>query len=501
MLKGKTHIKTATKQDVIHLLILLAITLGIGIYLIATTVVIAKDSVTFVEYAKNLEIDHTQTIRQEDDHPGYPAMILGVHKTVRLFAEGKSVFSWIYSAQATTVMFRLFTIVVLYFIGKTLVGAKFSFWAVLILIFLPKPAGYGSDALSDWPHLFFLATGFLLLIRAAKNNNSWLFFGLVGIFSALGYLFRPECAQLVIYGSLWLVLQFFQVKRTLPRSKTVLALALLLAGFLVLAGPHIRLKNAIFSEKPIIDFGVNVQNNGIQFQQQPMALNTADIIASDIATASGKLFENIGDTLMWFFVPALFIGLYKSFKKPNWYEPERFFIISVIVFNVPLMIWLYCSAGYMSGRHTLPLVVFTVFYIPAGIYVLADLLNKKLLKKSNANLVFVILMMMGITICSPKLFRPLHHDKLLIRKASQWLIENSEKDDIIAEHNSRIGFYASRKSVNYDSQAIPQEVKYVVKIFKNQTTTAANNLRGQYRKVFSYDNSKDRIVIIYEKSL
>ena len=86
-------VKTAAKQDVIRILILLTIALGIGIYLIATTVVIAKDGVVFIEYAKNLEIDHTQTIRQEDDHPGYPAMILGVHKTVRLFAESKSVFS------------------------------------------------------------------------------------------------------------------------------------------------------------------------------------------------------------------------------------------------------------------------------------------------------------------------------------------------------------------------------------------------------------------------
>ncbi len=494
-------IKTAAKQDVTHLLILLTIALGIGIYLIATTVVIAKDGIAFIEYAKNLEIDHTQTIRQEDDHPGYPAMILGVHKTVRLFAEGKSVFSWIYSAQATAVMFRLFTIVVLYFIGKTLVGAKFSFWAVLILIFLPKPAGYGSDALSDWPHLFFLATGFLLLIRAAKNNNSWLLFGLVGISSGLGYLVRPECAQLVIYGSLWLGLQLFRAKRTLPMSKTVLALALLLAGFLVLAGPHISLKNTIFSEKQISDFVVNAQNNGIQFQQQAIALNTADIIASDIVTASGKLFENIGETLMWFFVPALLIGVYKFVRNAKWYEPEHFFISAIIIFNVPLMIWLYCSAGYMSARHTLPLVMFTVFYIPAGMYVLADLFNKKLLKKNNANLGFVILIAIGTAICVPKLLRPLHFDKITVRKAAQWLTENSEKYDIIAEHDSRVAFYANRKSIYYDGQAIPQEAKYVVKVFKNQKNTAADNLWGQYRNVFSYDNSKGRIVVIYEKTL
>lgn len=493
-------VKTAAKQDVIRILILLTIALGIGIYLIATTVVIAKDGVVFIEYAKNLEIDHTQTIRQEDDHPGYPAMILGVHKTVRLFAESKSVFSWIYCAQSIAMVFRLLAIIVLYFIGKNLVGAKFSFWAVLILIFLPKPASYGSDGLSDWPHMFFLVAGFLLLIRAAKEGK-WLLFGLAGLSAGFGYLVRPECAQVVIYALLWLGLQLVWTRRTLSMSKAILSLALLLVGFLIVAGPYMRLKGIISFEKQAGEVAINTQANEVHISDQQVVSNTANIVPSDIGAGFAKLVENVGETLMWFFVPALLIGAYKFVRNAKRYEPEQFFMSAIIVFNVPLMIWLYCSAGYMSVRHTLSLVVFTVFYIPAGMYVLADLLNKKVLKKENSNLGFVILIAIGIAICVPKLLRPLRYDKVTVHKAAQWLVENSETNDLIGSADPRVGFYAERNSIYCDGIIVPQEVKYLVRIFKRAKDVPAED-SGRYRKVFSFeDDVKKRLVVIYEKPL
>ena len=499
--REKMRIKTTTKQDLIHILILLTIALGLGIYLICTTVVIAKDGVGFIEYAKNLEVDAAKTMIEQDEHSGYPAMILGAHKISRLFIKDDSVFSWIYCAQSIAMVFRLLAIVVLYFIGKNLVGAKFSFLAVLILIFLPKPASYGSDGLSDWPHMFFLVAGFLLLTISAKEGK-WLLFGLTGLSAGFGYLVRPECAQVIIYALLWLGLQLVWTRRTLSRSKAVLSLALLLVGFLIVAGPHMRLKGTISFEKQAVEVGTNTQANEVHISGQQVVSNTANIVPPDIGAGFAKLVENVGETLMWFFVPALLIGMYKSFKNVKWYEPEQFFMSVIIVFNVPLMIWLYCSAGYMSVRHTLSLVVFTVFYIPAGMYVLADLLNKKVLKKENSNLGFVILMVIGIAICSPKLFRPLHYDKVTVRKAAQWLAENSETNDLIGSADPRVGFYAERNSIYCDGIIVPQEVRYVVKIFKNQKNTATDNLLGRYRKVFSFeDDVKKRLVVIYEKPL
>ena len=69
-------------------------------------------------------------------------------------------------------------IAVLYFIARTLAGARWGFWGVLIFIMLPRPAEYGSDALSDWPHLFFFSAALLAMLQPEKR---WWLFALAGL--------------------------------------------------------------------------------------------------------------------------------------------------------------------------------------------------------------------------------------------------------------------------------------------------------------------------------
>jgi len=284
---------------------------------------------------------------------------------------------------------------------------------------------------------------------------------------------------------LWLPLQLFWSKRVMSKSKAALALVLLIISFFVLAFPYMKLKGAVFPKK-----------NLVQFQPQSVSgtLFTADIIPSDITGAFGKLFKNIGETLMWFFMPALFIGTYKFFKSPKWYEPEQFFIIGFVGLNIVLMVLLYCKAGYMSGRHTLPLVVFTVFYIPVGIQILADLFDKKLFKKGDANLGFVILIVIGMAICSPKLFRPLHQDKLIFRKVAQWLSENTEPGDIIAVPDLRLSFYSARKGVDYKHHSFPKNPNYLVAVSKKKNLSA-DMVPPASTRVFQCDESEGKYSI------
>jgi len=493
------RIKTAakqptTRQDLVCLSVLLTIALCIGIYLIATTVVISSDGVTFINYARDLEIAPIQTTQNEAQHPGYPLIILLAHKISMFFGGIKSVFGWIYSAQSMALIFRLFTVAVLYFIGKDLVGSKFSFWAILILVLLPKPAHYGSDALSDWPHLFFLTAGMLFLMRGAAGGKWWLF-GCAGISAGMGFLIRPECAQIVVYGSLWLAWQLFCSKRISSRPKTVVALSLLLVGFFVAAGPYMLLKDAVFPKQDVGEFAVNTQPVTPPLQRQ-FASETANIVPSGIAGALGRLFENIGETLMWFFVPALLIGLHKSFRKVDWNEAKQFFTIVFAVLNIALMIWLYDRGGYMSARHSLPLIVFTIFYIPAGLQACASWLQKRLpMEKRHPNFWFFILVSVGIAICIPKLLRPLHEDKLVLRKASQWLAENTDKDDPIAVPDPHISFYSERRSIVYTDQTTPEDAKYIVKVMKNERDIQTAEDFSVGRRLFSSDTAGGKYIV------
>ena len=470
-----------TRQDSIYLCILIAAALCVGVYLIATTATISNDSIIYVEYAQNFARAPITTMLENGNPPGYPVMILGAHKIAGLFSESESVFTWIRSAQMATLALRLLAIVMLYLLGKDLVGARFSFWGVLIIILLPKSAQYGSNALSDWPHLFFLVTGFFLLIRAATNKKLYLF-ALVGMIAGLGYLVRAECGQLVIYGLLWLGLGLLTGKMW-ARSKTVLAAVLLLVGFLIIAGPYMR-----FKAKPLPKKSINISE-------------IVNIGTPKTAEGLVKLGGNIGDTLEWIFVPTWIIGLYGAFRKTGQYKTQHFFIITLIALNVALMFWLYTTYSYMDKRHTFPLLLFTLFYIPGGIELMASWLGKIKSKKANwitnnKQLVFYALLAIGIAVCIPQLLRPLNYEKLFLRKAAQWLAENTDKDDLVDVSDLRIAFYAQRSNISYDAQPC----RYAAKLLPVSNPGLDNNDAPPWPIVFSLDSTDNKTrVIIYDK--
>lgn len=466
--------KSGKRKDIINCSILLAIALCVGVYLISTTVIIARDGVTFIEYSKSFATAPVKTMLSQHQHPGYPLLILAAHQAAGLIHKSSSVWSWVYPAQIVTLIFRLLTIITLYFTGKEIAGRRFSFIAILILILLPNPAEYGSDALSDWPHLFFLSAGFLLLLRGAINKKWWLF-GIAGLFSGLGYLIRPECVQLVILGSLWIALQLFWTKRSISQRKAVFALALLFAGFLVSAGPYMKLKKAAFPKKDVGQFGLNIEQGENYGQNQsrihPNIIYVASFSPPDIAKALGELIEEIGDTLMWFFGPAFLIGVYKYFRRNKWHEPKVFFIATLIALNIPLLIWLYGRYSYISGRHILPLLIFTIFCLPVGLQVFADCLSGftvklRLCKKQYPQIWFFILTATGMVICLPKLFTSTRADKQSYLVAAQWLAEYTDEKAIVAVPDTRISFYAQRQGLLWRDGKIPEQAQYIVSILK-----------------------------------
>jgi hypothetical protein len=154
-------------------------------------------------------------------------------------------------------------------------------------------------------------------------------------------------------------------------------------------------------------------------------------------------------------------------------------------------------------------VIFTIFYVPAGLEALASWLNEKFSKaierlfavKANADFWFMVLLVIGIVICSPKLLRPIRAEKQSYRDAARWLAKNTDEKDIIAVPDIRIGFYSGRRSVEYDGQAIPKEAQYVVKVFEDEKNTPSGEEMLQTKEVFSIEGKgKEAKVVIYRQT-
>jgi hypothetical protein len=443
-------------SDVAGVMLLLTLTLCIGLYLIVTTAVIAKDGIFYIDYAKQIATAPLTGMRNQGEHPGYSWLILAAHKLTDFLSKSTSVLRWVYCGQGVSLIFRLLAVAVLCFIAKQLIGARQSFWAVLILVLLPRPAEYGSDVLNTWPHLFFLVAGFLTLITAAKNNKWWMF-GVVGLIAGAGYLIRPECAQLVVFGGLWLVLQLLRTKDTSDRIMVLYALVMLFVGYIIVAGPYVILKGTVFPEK------------SISISQIPL------FTPSHVGGSFGRMVTATGEALMWFFLPPMLIGVLKSIKVRKWYEPGTFFVVAIICLNLAVMMWLYCCYGYITDRHMLPMLIIPVLYVPVGLREMARYLSEKLSGKTGLfaamNLSertwLLVLTVVGIAVCIPKLLIPIRIEKQNYRAAAEWLKVNTNSADTVAVPDERISFYAEREAQVYGKGSVPAETKYIVIVSKN----------------------------------
>jgi hypothetical protein len=481
----------------VHLAVLLSLALGLGAFLIANATMIASDGTLFIEYAQKLQAHPTSTMQTDLQHPGYPCLISLVHSIASLFADATSLKSWTLSAQFASLACKLVATVFLYLIARRLVGPQSAFWSILILTILPWPTQYGSDALTDWPHLLFLLAGFWLLLYGASHPNLWPF-PLAGLAAAAGYLVRPESGQIVIYASAWLTLNLIRPQRILSRRKSLTALALLLAAFAILTIPYMSLTGFVLPEHQLVPLPRSLKISPLNTNAPDQrTLYLAALPLSKIANGLWKLLNNLCETLMYYFVPALFIGLfYQLRKKPR--DTDTFYVTAFILFNVIVLLWLFNRAGYISKRHSLPMIIITALYIPVGMNILSTWLSRitpKRLPKMIAapHFWFISMFLVGLAICTPKLLRPPHADKKPFLLAANWLKQNAKPNDLVWSFDTRIPFYAE---VPYARHSSHPGINCLV----HESSRALWLLDDPaFQPVHSIPLDKDTTLIIYRK--
>jgi hypothetical protein len=242
------------KSDVLCLGILAGLCLPIGIHQVRKLALINPDGVLYIGLGHRLPGDYVGVARRYP--PGYPLILWAGHAAAMRVMGHDSPMLWLHSSLGVTLLCRMLALIPLYFLGKLLVGRANSFWALLILIFLPYPAQYAAEVLREWPYVLFLATGFWLLCQALRRRQGWVqapkrdplrlgtLLVLVGLDAGLGYLIRPECGQLVLYTLLGLA-AIGLAEKTVRRWTLSGAGLLAVAGFLVPVAPHVRAVGSI----------------------------------------------------------------------------------------------------------------------------------------------------------------------------------------------------------------------------------------------------------------
>jgi hypothetical protein len=157
--------------------------------------------------------------------------------------------------------------------------------------------------------------------------------------------------------------------------------------------------------------------------------------------------------------------------------------------------------GDVSKRYLLPLICFTSFYISTGLAILISLIAKE--GVNNIGFVpekrtwFYVLIIIGLGVCTPKLFKPLGSDKEYYRNVVGWLNKNTPENAAIAVTDMRISLYAERRGLEYD-QMIPRQARYVVKIYGGDREPIEEEMQGAKRVFSVKGNRKKANIVIYD---
>ncbi len=467
----ETQKKTRKFADFRNILILEALALIIGVFLIASTVIISKDGILYISHAAKVGENLHQVL---NDRPGgFPVIIFAANKIASFAFDHHPLWSWIYPAQITVLITRLVAILCIYYISKTLVKKQNAFWACLIIIFLPYPADIGVDVLRGYPALMFISAAYACLFYAVNKGKLWIF-ALAGLLTALGYFIRPFSIQVIFAAVAYFIFVLINPAPKMTRIKALLATVLMLTVFSASLYPYITYSQkklpAVFER--IMKKYTNLQATEPKQEKLTVTLNNtlpktktgiipvskpnSVLAAADpepFFSVAANFFEKIGEMLLWYFLPAWLIGIYILITRKQINPHLRYLFAIIIILNIAGIITRYISHPDMSRRYFLPLITLSASALPIGLKQIACWIDSLCKKKSiqygflheNCTLTFITLVSIGILICFPKLLRPKNIDKIGYLKAAQWINKNTLPDQSVRVPDKRIGFYAQRK--------------------------------------------------------
>ena len=375
--------------DRAYIAILLAVAVGIHAWLIGHTFVTSRDSLGFARLALNLERptpamegDRSRTIvdsmKAAEHPPGYPAAVLLVSKGVRAVSSRDLPEQMLLSAQIASAVCGVLLAVPMYFLGRLLFGRFAGFAGALLFQALPVPAHATSDGLSEGLFLLLLASSLVFGVRGVRGRSTGMML-LAGLFAGGSYLVRPEglMALFAIGG----VVGVLGLIGAWPRGVAAGRLAALGTGAILAASPYMLLIGGVSNKSTAQEIFSRVIGDGPRAKLGKWdhgRLGNANRIGL-FATWYDP--ERDGDKAGWavrsvgkevwqsmHYAPCAFalVGVF-ALRRRFVAEPETMVLPLLLAVNFAVLFVLGLKIGYVSGRHTLPVVVVGCLFAAAGI--------------------------------------------------------------------------------------------------------------------------------------
>jgi hypothetical protein len=328
--------------------------------------VVNPDAMRFILQAQRMPVDFLDALRSEAYHPLHAFLAFLLHAVIASnFPSDRE--AWLFAVQSIGVICGSIVALQMFWLSRAFGAPRWaSLAAAAAWIVGRRTSVYGADGIADMLFLSLFAASLLTAISAMRirtlhlTRRQALQFALAGLLSGLSYLARPEGLGAILIVAIAMTLTHisshrrnirrsirrkFLPRHPIPLKPTIAALTCMFLGAALPSVPYMLAIGAFTHKKTL--------------SLTAISLHATPLAAAFTATGSPleKLMKLLTELMETFgFAPGIAILGAMLLAPWFWGRPRlRPLVVTWLAVWTLLMIWLMSKAGYLDGRHTLPL--------------------------------------------------------------------------------------------------------------------------------------------------
>ncbi len=518
------------------LALLFALVVPLRGWLLWNTEVMARDSVGFIRYALRFdEQPWGEVLRTFDQHPGYPSAIWLVSMPVRAWAGGVTPETMQFSAQLVSALAAMLLLLPMFYLGKALWDARVGFGGALLYQYLPLSGHHLSDGMSESLFVLWIAWGILCALWAVQSGRlRW--FAACGVMAGLAYLTRPEGA--IVLAAVGLALVAFQFHAAWRQPWLQLSRqGVCLAAPALLVGAFYFVPMGKFTAKPSINRLVAAParkgDRTSEFKRSCPFFGPTTFAPAEPKPPSPALRAQLwGDSFvdihsprqrllrgLWAILAEVgyslhYIGLVPLLVGLLWHGKALhrartgWVVTCYCCLHAAALLVLAASAGYLSDRHLMPLILFLCYLVMIGLLQLAAWAvhwqtrsfrtaaaparkgDRTSEFKRSCPLFGPALTLLALEIASglPHTLQRLHHNRAGNHAAGLWLAQQLQPGDLVLDDHDWSHYYAGQVFLERQEPAVAADCRptcYVVITRSNDPKIAIKRKQWENKLHFS----------------
>ncbi len=410
------------------------------------------DGLRYIHRAERFERESWSAgFSQGIDHPLHPLAIAAAHRVIG----GEGPGSWQRAALAVSFASAILLVIPIYLLTLELFGSGAAWLACLLALVNPIIGYVVVNVLSESTFLLWWSFGLWASVRFFREGR-FLWLPLAIGFSGLAYLTRPE--GILLPASIVVALLLLPIVRAarINWPRWWRALAFLVVGFVVVAGPYVALKKGL-GTKPGI-----ARVLGLAPRSDPMGLEREHPLPADqtlartyeLATVRmARAFrDSVTPPLFAFSLMGVALSLYRGTRLRAW-----IFLSTVLAASAVGLVRLHATGGYLTARHSLiPGLILTM----AAAYALSWLMSKAAipgswLRRPGERLrpgpaVWAALLAALVVYPNVRTLGPPNHGPYSVYSSTgQWIADHVQNTDGVLDLTGWSLFFSERSGYGY----------------------------------------------------